>query len=203
MAQDTCGPIGNNNETQVTPSRARSFYLNAANPAPCTGNITSWRVCYYGPNNVYLYNSFWATYAVYREMGTGDDVRYERVSRLFTTHRVRTLFQLADEEVTAGGFNCYNDTLDSISPLTIRSGDILGVCVFDPDSDDVLFGRQLDVVGEVSGQSVLQMGTSGCTTEAIPSNIPANQLSNLSSMRVHVYANIGKNRHLHDLCIVC
>ena len=64
--QDTCGPIGNSDVTAATPSRARRFYLNSADPAPCTGNITSWRVCYYGPDDVDDdRGTYWATYAVY------------------------------------------------------------------------------------------------------------------------------------------
>ena len=75
--QEQCrGPIGSNNaETVSTPSSTQLFYLNTANPAPCTGSVMSWRVCYYGPdasaiNSISLVN-YWATYAVYRGMGSG------------------------------------------------------------------------------------------------------------------------------------
>ena len=88
--QESCGPIGNSDETAATPLRDQRFYLNTADPAPCTGNITSWRVCYYGPDDVdNARGSYWATYAVYREMGSGDNVRYEKVSEMFRA--VRTI----------------------------------------------------------------------------------------------------------------
>ena len=201
--QESCGSIGNNNETAVTPSRAQLFYLNTANPAPCTGNITSWRVCYYGPDSVNRVGSYWATYAVYRRMGSGSNTRYVRVSEIFRAIRTVAGFTNApgtgvDGEIAQGGFNCYTDSIDAgVSPLTIQVGDILGACIFDPDGDivvndiDILIRLPLDVVGEASGESLLQMGTAGCSREDIPSDIPANQLSTLNSRRLHVYANIG------------
>ena len=75
---------------------------------------------------------------------------------------------------------------------------MLGACIFDPNGDlvaddlEVLTRLPLDVVGEASSESVLQMGTARCSTDEIPSDIPANQLSTLNSRRLHIYANISK-----------
>ena len=199
--QKSCGSIGNNNETAATPSRAQLFYLNTANPAPCTGNITSWRVCYYGPDNVNRVGSYWATYAVYRMTGSGSSIRYVRVSEIFRAIRTvaeYTITPSVDGEIAQGGFNCYTDSVDAGgSPLTIQAGDILGACVFDPDGDivfenDILIRLPLDVVGEASGESLLQMGTAGCSRVDMPSDIPANQFSTIDSRRLHVYTNISK-----------
>ena len=197
--QESCSPIGNKDETAATPSRDQGFYLNTAYPAPCTGNITSWRVCYYGPNNVAELSSYWATYAVYRRMGSDDDVRYERVSEMFRATRAVSVYVRApgvDGEIVEDDFICYVDSIDTgNSPPTVQAGDILGACVFDPENIRGLLGvnrLQLDIVGVASGQSLLQMGTTGCTTEAIPLNIPANQLSTQNSRRLHLYADIGK-----------
>ena len=50
-ASASCGHIGNHmyNERADNPIRDRGklFYLDVSNPANCSGNITSWRVCYY------------------------------------------------------------------------------------------------------------------------------------------------------------
>ena len=204
--QEQCsGPIGNNDgETATAPSRAQLFYLNTANPAPCTGNITSWRVCYYRPDAIdnNIVDLFWAIYAVYRRMGTGNSIHYVRVSGIFRAIRTNvdyTNIPGIDGEIAQGAFSCYTDALDvGTSPLSIQAGDILGACVFDPDGDivildnDVLITLPLDVVGEASGESLLQMGTDGCSRQALPSDIPANQLTALNSRRLHIYANIGK-----------
>ena len=198
---ERCGSIGNLDEAEVTPSRAQLFYLNTADPAPCTGNITSWRVCYYGPNTINDAGSYWATYAVYRRMGSGSSVRYVRMSEIFRAVRTVPEFTstpVVDGEVAQGGFNCYTDSIDiGDSPLTIQAGDILGACVFDPDGDiqfggtSILIRLPLDVVGEASGGSLMQMDTAECSREAIPSDIPTNQLSSLSSRTLHIHANIG------------
>ena len=197
--QEQCGLIGNNDETAVTASRAQMFYLSTANPAPCTGNITSWRVCYYGPDSVNSAGSYWATYAVYRRMGSGSSVRYMRVSEIFRAIRTIENFvsasPIVDGEIIQGGFNCYDDSIDvGDLPLTIQAGDILGACVFNPDGDIpfILTRLPLDVVGEASGDSLLQMGTTGCSRANIPSDVSTNQLSTVNSRRLHIYANIGK-----------
>ena len=202
--QEHCGSIGNDNEMAATLSRSQFFYLNTANPANCTGNVISWRVCYYGPEIIDVQGSYWATYAVYRRVRsqTEDEsiTLYTRVSEIFRA--IRTVSRLTnvlnvDGEIEQSGFNCYTDSIDvGESPLTIQAGDILGACVFNPEdmqSPPVVNRFPLHVVGETStGETLLQMDTAGCSREAIPSDISSNQLSILNSRRLHIYANIGK-----------
>ena len=197
--QQSSGSIGNSDETAGTASRAQLFYLDTANPATCTGNVTSWRVCYYGPDAINNTGSYWATYAVYQRIGSGNSVNYMRVSEMFRAIRTVTLFTgypIVDGRIVEGGFNCYTDSGDS--PLIIQTGDILGSCVFDPEDIvhrlgiSIVTRLPLDVVGEASGETLLQMDTAGCSIDDIPSNISANQLSILNSRRLHIYANIGK-----------
>ena len=137
LAQDTCGSIGNSNENALSAESGQSFYLNTANPAPCTGNVTSWRVCYYGPNQDVdsdEFFSYWATYAVYWRMGSGADERYEQVSQLFsavmaTSNLVRVdSSNVIDGVIQQQGFTCYDDPITV--PLTVQAGDVLGACVF-------------------------------------------------------------------------
>ena len=156
--QEHCGTIGTLDNTAAIPSRAQLFYLNTANPAPCTGNITSWRVCYYGPDSVHNLGSYWATYAVYRRIGSGSNIRYVRVSEMFSAIRTVSHFtgdpdSIVDSEIAQGGFNCYDDSIDiGNSPLIIQAGDILGACVFDSDDIPFIITRlPLDIVGEISG----------------------------------------------------
>jgi hypothetical protein len=200
--QEQCGSrtIGNSDETAATASRAQMFYLDTANPAPCTGNITSWRVCYYGSDSVDNRGSYWATYAIYRRAGSGNSVRYMRVSEMFRAIRTVNIQSFIDNPIVdgvivQGGFNCYTDSIDvGNSPLTIQTGDILGACVFDPSNSNLFNVNRLplDVVGEVNGESLLHMGTDGCDRTSIPSDISTNQLLTLNSRRLHIYAYIGK-----------
>ena len=198
VQQEQCGSIGNSDETAGTVSRVQMFYLDTANPANCTGNVTSWRVCYYGPDSVNNGGSYWATYAVYRRTSSGG-VRYMRVSEMFRAIRTIENFvsasPIVDGEIVQGGFNCYDDSIDvGDSPLTVQAGDSLGACVFDPEDDQILVTRlPLDIVGEVDGESLMQMGTDGCSRTNIPSDISSSQLSTANSTRrLHIYANIGK-----------
>ena len=107
-----------------------------------------------------------------------------------------TIYPRVDGEIARGGSNCYNDAIDAgESPLTVQTGDILGACVFNPEDMQLVANRfPLDVVGEASGESLLQMGTAGCSRDNISSVISANdhELITLNS-RLHIYANIGKN----------
>ena len=197
LAQDNCGSIGNSNEKALSAERSRSFYLNTANPALCTGNITSWRVCYYGPNQTLDeddHPTYWATYAVYRRMDSGADEFYERVSQLFSAIKATSnLVQTDRNGITDGiiqqGFNCYNDSVPT--PLTVQAGDVLGACVFNPTDGNFFTRIQLDVVGRVNGESLLRMGSDECSTTALPTSIQASQLSTVDSRRLHLYAYIG------------
>jgi hypothetical protein len=134
-------------------------------------------------------------------MGIGSNVSYIRVSDIFRAVRTNLgLLEIeSDGEISEGGFHCYTDSLDADdSSLNIQAGDILGACVFDPDGDivildaDIKITLPLDVIGEASEESLLQMSTAGCSRFRIPSDIPANQLTPIDSRRLHIYANIGK-----------
>ena len=107
--QERCGSIGTSNEAAAMPSRVQFFYLNTANPANCTGNITSWRVCYYGPDTIDAMGEYWATYVIYQRM-VSDDKRivYMCVSKMFRAIRSVasvTIYPRVDGEITQGGFN--------------------------------------------------------------------------------------------------
>ena len=202
-----CGLIGNSNETRVTRragSSARRFYLDVEHPAPCAGNVTSWTVCYYAPNNVAENRIYWALYAIYRRNVSENGDRYERVSDTFTAVRAGENFinaQIVDGGIIGEDFNCYNDTIDNgDSSLTVEGGDVLGACVFNPDNAPNADRRQLDIVGEVEGESLLEMNDNGCIVmldnREIPLSVERSQLSPRSSGRLHLYANIGNGLSL-------
>ena len=128
-------------------------------------------------------------------MGSGGSERYERVSQLFSA--VRATSSLigtgeVDGLIQEDDYVCYDDSIDTGDlPLTVQAGDVLGACVFNPDNVGGDNRRQLDIVGETGGSSLFEMNDDGCTTEALPSNIPSNQLSNRNNRRLHLFANIG------------
>ena len=193
---DTCGLIGNSDETELRARRDRRFYLDDDHPAPCAGNVTSWTVCYYAPDDVRDNRIYWTLYAIYRRNVSGNDDLYERVSDTFTAVRSGKDFidlPIVDGGIAEGEFNCYNDTIDNgDSSLTVQAGDVLGACVFDPPEGR----RQLDIVGEGGRESLLEMNdVARCKNEGqnreIPLSVEKIQLSTRSSRRLHLYANIG------------
>ena len=190
-----CGLIGNSDETELRARTDRRFYLDDDHPAPCAGNVTSWTVCYYAPNNVAENGIYWALYAIYRRNVSENGDRYERVSDTFTAVRSEDFINgpIVDGGIVAGGFNCYNDTIDNgDSSLTVQAGDVLGACIFDPRDTLNAVRRQLDIVGEGGGESLLEMNDDGCRLDQeIPLSVERNQLSTRSSRRLHLYANIG------------
>ena len=190
-----CGLIGNSNETQLSAIRDKMFYLDVEHPAPCAGNVTSWTVCYYAPDSVRTDRIYWALYAIYRRNVSENGDRYERVSDTFTAVRSDQNFlngRIVDGEIVDGEFNCYNDTIDNgDSSLTVQTGDVLGACILDPPERR----RQLDIVGEVKGESLLEMNEDRCIVmgqdREIPLSVERSQLlPPRSSKRLHLYANI-------------
>ena len=206
-----CGSIGNSNaENEQSVQTERRFYLNTANPAPCNGNISSWRVCYYGPSSVDQDQriSYRSTYAVYRRMGSGDDESYDRVSDTFRA--VVTTSELADDDpnrnlvdgiIQQGGFTCYSDTNDIDTPIPVQTGDLVGACIFDPEDGSFFTRQQLNLVGTVNGESLMEMSDSGCTVETLPSSVETSDLSTSNNRRLHIYANIGKFCAITTSCI--
>ena len=203
-AQGTdCGSIGSSDETELQAVTNRRFYLNTANLAPCTGTITSWRVCYYGPDNTNILlrsrsRSYTASYSLYRRMGSGRDVYYQRVSNV--SRAVITTALLADydlnrtivDDIIQNGFACFSDFNNIDLPLSVQAGDLVGACIFDPENTQFFQRRQLNIVSEVDGESLLGMSdVVECSVDDIPSSIRADQLSTHNNRRLHIYANIG------------
>ena len=198
---DRCGFIGNSNETRLRARRARRFYLDVEHPAPCAGNVTSWTVCYYAPNNVENDRIYWAFYAIYRKIVSESDDRYARVSDTFTAVRSGEDFsngRIVDGRIVPREFNCYKDTIDNgDSSLTVEAGDVLGACIIDPPDPENGERLELDIVGEVNGELLLEMNSNSVCTfmgqdiaTEIPLSVQRSDLSN-RSRRLHLYANIG------------
>ena len=68
-AQDFCGVIGDDTQLQFQVDATEMFYLDVDHPACCSGNIVSWRVCYYGPEDDDS-KPYRVKYAVYRPVVT-------------------------------------------------------------------------------------------------------------------------------------
>ena len=199
VSDQSCGTIGNSDDSELSENTQERFYLDINNEATCNGAVTSWTVCYYGPSEPRL-SSYWATYAVYRRSNTASgEERYERISGILSAVRstagliILNADPPTDGRIQNGGFMCYNDSVNtSDSPLTIQAGDIIGACVFDPQDGTGFARRQLDIVGQVSGESLLQVDLpdDACTMDAIPSSILRSDLQNHNDRRLHIYANI-------------
>ena len=191
VSGQTC-TIGRSDESELSQRTDRRFYLDVNNPANCTGTITNWRVCYYGRSDSGL-NSYWATYAVYRRIGSRGDESYVKVSELF---RATTGFGDGVDRLNERGFNCYTDSIDAgDSPLTIQPGDIIGACVFDPEDGNIFTRRELNIVGEVpagQGESLMRADIDvDCTVnDIVPSSIRLTDLRRQNNRRLHIYANV-------------
>ena len=170
--------IGTNNETASTPAKTLSFYLNTAYAAPHSGTVKEWRYCYYKPNDTTLGDNYRVTLAVYRM----DGFKYDRVSDMFTILRWRAQFPVV------GNFVCGTQ---EVPDFVVAVGDVVGVCIFDPVDNENRVRKQLDIVGETSGYSLMQMtDTSGCTLDTIPSTVSSSHLSVNYKRILHLYANI-------------
>ena len=206
VSKDSYDHIGNTNETEVTPSRAPLLYLDTENPATASGNITSFRVCYYEPKDFTNETSrvvYRAVYAVYRKISNDSrycsSESYVRVSKSFSATVTTSDLPLKgtrDQHIYEG-FNCYDDVLDkrdSTAFLSVEQGDVLGACILDPRDFRNIARGQLDIVGEESGHSLMQTTARCCLLRRviIPRVIPVDHLSAVASKKLHLYANISK-----------
>ena len=144
-------------------------------------------MCYYEPTVGDNNDNFWATFAVYRRVGSvGDIIHYERVSTSFTAERSNIIDNNGKIDLM-----CYNENFGG-SQLAIQAGDVVGACVFERRS----FFRNrlpLDIVGEFEGNQQYFLLQTDCNIlNELPSEISTSQLSTVSSRRLHLYANICK-----------
>ena len=203
FAQEICGDIGDNSEIELSAYKQDGFYLDMGNPACCTGNITSWRLCYYYKVNNRMDNKLYTVkYAVYRWRNRSSTQNYIQVSnRTFsTTLRGRNLMANSQQSGMVS-FNCYNERLNT--SFAVDQGDIIVACVVNPRGDM----RRLDVVSDINidteGQQLYESVNPSNGNNYIKlckdrMNLPAtiiidsNQQFSSVSRRLHLSANISK-----------
>ena len=176
------GALGDNRYMQQRGVRRRNaLFLNIGNPASCSGNINSFKYCYYSPEDSAPSYSF--NFAVYRESGSNSG-SYNNISPVFVVQR--TLSDVTTE-LGGGGFVCVDFTVNDHVP--VNTGDVLGACIFDPSGST----RQLDIVGNAdAGTSMLLRDENNdCSSGSLLSTVtPPDTVRN---RLLHLYANIGNN----------
>ena len=148
-AQKFCGPHDNRTELDICGSDM--FYLVTDNPACCTGNITSWRVCYYEPQlNSDDNDTFSVKYAVYQRNDTNC------INTLYQSDKGNGALK-QDSGNRQLSLSCYNKVLET--PFAVQKGDIIGACVSDDQvHEDSKTVHRLNVVSRVEGQSTADVG---------------------------------------------
>ena len=155
VAQEVCtrpSPnIGSNIQTQFfdnSPNIDKRYYLNIAEPAHCSGIISSVDYCYYGPSQ-YSNNLAWgAGVALYRSQADGS---YRRVSGTITLSKRAPSNQLSPNPNTdlLLNFNC--DTYYVLNSIVhVQEGDVFGALVFQDQRFLFTGVGGLDLVGDSS-----------------------------------------------------
>ena len=148
------------------------LFIDSRNPSPCSGQIISWRVCYYNPcfqiaaevNSLQIVLQTW-------RLRNGGGTRIGR--NTFTIN----IPQQPDD------FQCMNITVDPSDYITVSQGHYLGVYLTQ--------SRVLPVVGNtVDGSSLWFIQASGFVPSTFRFGMPG--LVQLSNNAIHVTATIGK-----------
>lgn len=215
FAQGSCGYIGDNSETQHSAYDGDGFYLNIGNRAYCSGNIISWRVCYYRPEELGDGDLYEIKYAVYRRSGA-DYIRVPNSTFNFTlsgreeSDKNSGSHQKCNEsgDSQTEAFCCFNMPLST--PFAVHAGDIIGACVVGSpelrEESNHSNVHRLNIVSEVNNRPRMQiyvpMGhplhneyITSCQMNATlpPAIIDFDtQFSPVRSRRLHISANISK-----------
>ena len=195
-AQTSCGTIGHSSEVPYVRQDERLFYLNTDNPAACSGNVTSWRYCYYTPDVDFNPPSYQTPFAVYRNI----DSVYQRVSDVFT-------LSVSSNEISRDGFACVTFPAEELT--SIEEGDVIGTCVTNYDNFFPFLGNppvRLFVVGQMSPFNTLHTASLSdidCDNGRIfpgrfrlqmPDSVPLTVLTERPSKILHISAEISKSR---------
>ena len=142
-----CASFGNN-LTRANPSTARRLFANVSGPLMCTGNATSWNVCYY--QSMTDYKDTQTYLGVYRSAGA-NSTQYNIVEGS------SYLVTVDGTQVPTGAYVCTNFSVSM--RYTVYPGDILVACVRDPD------GGKLGVAATVPGAVVRRHNVfGGCSS---------------------------------------
>jgi hypothetical protein len=175
LALESCGHIGDNSETHYSAYDGDGFYLDIGNRACCSGNVTSWRVCYYIPQELQDddHDLYRVKYAVYRKNRT-DYIQVSNITFNLTLGREelsningsRPLMKRNESAINIESpmepFDCYDMPLNT--PFAVHAGDVVGACVVGSpdhleDSTDQIISNvphRLNIVSEVNNQSQTQ-----------------------------------------------
>ena len=185
-AQQCSQPLGNSEQTEYTRTNDDLFLLDVDHPAQCDGTVDSLNYCVYRrpPSGNSFTDGFdfpfQAFAAVFRP--EPNDV-YTRVSN-FTT-----LSQSQLDIDDPGFFGCF----DQAVPLTVQTGDVLGVCQV-----DAAFGLgRLNVIGTgaPSGNSLYVANANmncGNMDQTLSVNIEDGSLQAMDGYVMHIHSNISK-----------
>ena len=163
------------------------FYLNTQNPAPCSGNVTTWEYCYYSPSTEG--DEYWASFGIYKLV----ESNYQLVSDKF-------LIIIRNDEIGSSSFTCRTFTTPSVT--TIQQGEVVGACVHDViRSSDAraainLAGRNTADYSLLEVQVNERDGTcNDGNNVAVPGSVSTDDLSDSLSTILHLYAQIGECVH--------
>ena len=206
-----CGIVGHNQSSQ-TKLTDLGFYLNTQNPAPCSGNVTTWEYCYYQPDASLRVtqnskvDAFRVPFGIYRLNGSN----YQLVSEI-------VLISISKDDIGTSPFTC--QTFNTSSVTTIQKDDIIGACIHDAVTGTGMAATaeaHLNLAGDnADGYSVLTANTSNnrCNTVntgnppnnnndmvTVPASVSESVLTNRNSTILHLFAHIGKYTPIESYC---
>ncbi len=168
--QDTC-TVGDMLSSSTSSAMTRRLFLDINHPAPCSGTVTMWHVCYYEPSSTQPSTDFTALFYIWRPIENTEFYR----PVVQTSHTVN-IFNPENNE----NFECTDINFDAV--ILIEEGDILGAYI--PGVNG------LRVVSDgLSGENRLQFINSGPDVNSVTTSETA-QL--LTGHELHLTADIGE-----------
>ncbi len=204
----TVGRVGSTRNGTMENRAANEFYIDRGNRAGCAGMITSFSYCFHQPPaTAPLATEYLTTVAVYRPASTNANENiFTVVSSPITIQKSAVEFQTELNAATNTNFAFACSVFNLLQPVPMATGDVLGVCVFDPD--DTTSGvttYRLDIVSRAASGSEDLVRTNtdpsspvGCSATTVPSSFDggASGTGFSSSRSLHLWANIGKLKQL-------
>ena len=188
---DSCPSFGTDQSSRLSKSSEERIFMNFEAPSQCTGNVTSWRFCYYRNINddfdeISNSRDFEAVFLIYRRESMTSD------NYVTVVGSVREK-ALQWSVVQSSRFTCMDEVLSPEEYFEIQQNDIVGACIKDVGSDYPLL-----LVGTSSGSNFQtyqldRRGYQDCTS--VRTNIVDTSHSSFrqrSTSTLHLFANIGK-----------
>ena len=166
---DEC-TLGRSDLSPTSPNPAPGLFIDRDNPAPCSGQIIRWRICYYNPRKFSRRDSLQVLLQTWR-------------LNTICGSRISSYYSKLDIPQQPDDFQCVNINVDPTEYINVQQGDYIAVYTFN--------NSVLPVIANTADGSRVYIFPNSLILPIVLQTLNPG-LVHLSNQAIHLSATIGK-----------